>query len=93
MNKTNLDKISENLQKAFLGLKNKKEVFVFLNNLFTQKEILEFSQRLDLATRLNKGQSYKRIEEETGASSTTIARAAKFLKGKFGIAKKAKGLP
>ncbi|PJA48532.1 MAG: hypothetical protein CO170_02455 [candidate division SR1 bacterium CG_4_9_14_3_um_filter_40_9] len=93
MNKTNLNKISGNLQKAFLGFKNKKEAFDFLWTLFTQKEILEFSQRLELASRLHKGQSYKKIEEETGASSTTIARAAKFLKGKIGIFKKAESSP
>jgi len=93
MNKTNLNKISAKLQKAFLACKNKKELFNFLVDLLTQKEILDISQRLDIASRLNKAQSYKKIAEETWASSTTIARAAKFLKWKHGGYKKVLWLP
>lgn len=77
-----LQEKSKDLQKAFLLLKNEDEVFCFLRDLLTEDEISEFSQRLDIAQRLEKRQSYKDIEKETWVSSTTIARVSKFLKWK-----------
>jgi uncharacterized protein YerC len=53
MENIQLQKISSNLQKAFLKLETPKQVFNFLRDLLTQDEIIEFSQRLDIATRLN----------------------------------------
>ena len=50
--------------------------------------MIEFTQRLDIAKRLGQKESYKKIETETGASSTTIARVAKFLNGGHGGYKK-----
>jgi len=84
MDNIQLQKLSSNLQKSFLKLKTPKEVFNFLRDLLTQDEIIEFSLRLDIATRLYNWQNYKEIEQSTWASSTTIARVAKFLKGEFG---------
>ncbi|MEI8253154.1 MAG: hypothetical protein WCG25_05410 [bacterium] len=54
MENSQLQKISSNLQKSFLKLKNPKEVFSFLRDLLTSDEIIEFSLRLDIATRLHK---------------------------------------
>ncbi len=79
-----LQKLSFPLQKAFLKLTTQKQIFNFLRDLLTQDEIAEFSLRLDIASRLDKWQNYKKIEEQTWASSTTIARVAKFLNGSFG---------
>lgn len=67
------------LTQAFLVCENEDEVNEFLFDLLTVWEREEFSQRLDIARRLSQGQSYKTIETETGVSSTTIARVAKFL--------------
>jgi len=83
MQKQTLQKSSSPLQKAFLSLNTQWDVFNFLRDLCTVSEIEEFSQRLDIAYRLTKKESYKNIEKETSASSTTIARVAKFLKGKW----------
>ncbi len=83
MDNTQLQKISSNLQKSFLKLKTTKQVFNFLRDLLTEDEIIEFSQRLDIATQLYQWQNYKEIEKSTWASSTTIARVAKFLKGEL----------
>lgn len=79
-----LQKISLDLQKAFIQLKTKSDVFAFLRDLLTEDEIVEFSLRLAIATRLHAWQNYKEIEKATWASSTTIARVAKFLRGEFG---------
>jgi len=83
MDINHLQDISKDLQKAFLLLKTKKDVFHFLRDLLTQEEIVELSQRLDIAQRLKRWEIYKKIESETWASSTTIARVAKFLNGEF----------
>jgi TrpR-related protein YerC/YecD len=79
---------SKKLQKSFIKLDTEMDVFNFLRDLLTEWEILEFSQRLDIAEMLHNGKSYKKIEEATWASSTTIARVAKFLNGGFGGYKK-----
>lgn len=54
MEHLDLQKKSLNLQKSFLKLKTPKQVFNFLRDLLTEDEILEFSQRLEIATRLYK---------------------------------------
>jgi TrpR-related protein YerC/YecD len=79
-----LKKISINIQKAFLSLTSEKECFSFLRDLMTETEIIEFSQRLDIAMRLKNAESYTQIEKSTGVSSTTIARVGKYLNGKYG---------
>lgn len=84
METDHLQKISLDLQNAFLQMKTKADVFSFLRDILTADEIVEFSLRLDIAKRLHQGQNYKEIEKTTWASSTTIARVAKFLKGEFG---------
>ena len=83
MGPDHLPKISADLQDAFLQLKTKSEVFAFLRDLLTEDEIVELSLRFEIAQRLWKGENYKQIEKETGASSTTIARVGKFLKGEL----------
>lgn len=60
---------------------SKKEIEAFLFDLLSQEERKECSRRLDVAHRLHAGESYKHIEDETGMSSTTIARISKFLHG------------
>ena len=84
METSHLENISADVQKAFLQLKTKHEVFMFLRDLLTEDEIVEFSLRFDIAKRLSAWQQYKNIEQQTWASSTTIARVAKFLKGEMG---------
>jgi TrpR-related protein YerC/YecD len=64
----------------YLSLENDKErVFNFLRDLLSEKEIIEFSKRFEVAKMLDEKKSYKEIEEKTCMSSTTIARVSKFL--------------
>lgn len=65
-------------------LKNTKEVQVFLRDLLTEKELLEFAQRWQAAKMLDKKVPYTQISEKTGLSSTTVARVAKWLNGEAG---------
>jgi len=67
------------LYKAILVLKNEDECKKFLRDLLTEKEIREFTNRWKVARMLDKKVPYEKIENETGMSSTTIARIQKWL--------------
>ncbi len=60
-------------------LDSKERLFEFLLDLMTEKEIIEFSRRFEVAKMLDLGMSYSRIEKKTGMSSTTIAKVSKAL--------------
>ena len=66
--------------KAILSLRNKDEAIRFLRDLLTKPEIEEFSKRLLAARWLTDNVQYNAIIEETGLSSTTIARISRWLK-------------
>ncbi|PIZ56412.1 hypothetical protein COY23_03185 [bacterium (Candidatus Torokbacteria) CG_4_10_14_0_2_um_filter_35_8] len=73
------------LFRAILALKNINEAKKFFRDLLTKQEILEFGKRWQAAWMLNKKIPYSQIEKETGLSSTTVARVARWLnKGKCG---------
>ena len=75
---------NKQLVNAFLELKNADEAKRFLRDIMTEKEIKEFANRLEAATLLSKDVQYNTIIEDTGLSSTTIARISKWLKGSLG---------
>ena len=77
-------KENRKLIQAILAIKTENEAERFLRDLMTEKEIEEFSKRLKAAEMLMEKTPYSTIEKETGLSSTTIARVAKWLKGKEG---------
>ena len=66
---------------ALSQMNDENEVYAFLRDLLSEWEIREFANRLQVAGMLEAGCSYKKIEDETKMSSTTIARISKFLKG------------
>lgn len=61
------------------NIDSKERMFEFLLDLMTEKEMLEFSRRFEVAKMLDEGISYTRIEKKTSMSSTTIARISKAL--------------
>ncbi len=77
-------KKNKKLIQAVLSLKTDNEARRFLRDLMTKKEINEFANRLEAAGMLIENTPYSSIEKETGLSSTTVARVAKWLKGKEG---------
>jgi TrpR-related protein YerC/YecD len=77
-------KENKRLIQAILAIKTENEAERFLRDLMTKKEIEEFSKRLRAAEMLTEKIPYSTIEKETGLSSTTVARVAKWLKGKEG---------
>lgn len=66
----------EFLVKAFLAVKDEKEVANFLRDLLTPAEIEEFANRLEIVRLLSKGLSYQEIAGKTGVSTTTVSRVA-----------------
>ena len=72
------------LFRAILKLKNLSETHRFFRDLLTEKEIGEFGQRWKVARMLAKRIRYTKIAQETGMSSTTIARVHKWLKNGMG---------
>ncbi len=66
---------------AFARLKNRKEIERFLRDLTTPAELDAFAERWRIARLLDSGaHSYREIAAETGASTTTVARVARFLR-------------
>jgi len=64
---------------AILLLKDREECACFLEDICTIKEVRELAQRLEIARRLDRGDSYNRTAMETGASSATISRVNRCL--------------
>ena len=67
------------LYKAVLTLKTEQECEAFLEDLCTPQELRAISQRLEVASMLANGDVYKKIVDETGASTATISRVNKTL--------------
>ncbi len=75
---------TKQLINAVMALRSAKEAKRFFRDLLTEEEIIEFSKRWQAAKMLNNGISYADIEKETGLSSRTIARVAKWLNDGMG---------
>lgn len=68
------------LYQAILSLESVDETKKFFRDLLTQTEIEEFARRWKTARLLAEGVPYTQIVEETGLSSTTVARVARWVK-------------
>lgn len=69
----------EDLMKVILRLQTTNEARRFFRDLLTEKELIGFANRWKAARMLSKKVPYKKIEKETGLSSTTVARVSKWL--------------
>jgi len=84
MSRTWNDKISKDLIKALISLKNEDEALIFLRDLMTEQEIIEVSKRWQAVRMLDQNIPYTLIVKETGLSSTTIARISNWLQNGTG---------
>ena len=73
------DKLTDQLFRAILLLKNEKEGYSFFEDLATINEVKELSQRLEVARMLHDCCTYEEIAHKTGASSATISRVKRCL--------------
>lgn len=65
------------LFEAILSLETVDECYKFFEDACTIKEILDISQRYEVARLLSEKKNYQEISKETGASTATISRVAK----------------
>lgn len=74
------------IEKAFLKMRNSKEIGSLLSDILSIKEFQRLEQKLEIATMLSERKSYEEIIRLTGASSATIAKVNEALKyGKGGL--------
>ena len=75
----------EKLFEAILSIRSIEECKMFLYDLCTPSELEEFSTRWLIVRLLNEKKPYRQISSETGVSTTTISRVARFLNhGNYG---------
>ena len=73
------DKQTDELFKSILALESVEECYQYFEDLCTIREVRDLGQRLEVARLLDRGSSYQRAGEATGASSATIGRVKKCL--------------
>lgn len=59
---------------ALLSLKTREECEMFFDDICTIKELIDISQRYEVAVMLSQGKVYTEIASKTGASTATISR-------------------
>jgi TrpR-related protein YerC/YecD len=69
------------LCKALASCKTPEEVADLLRDVGTLTELQAWSERLEVASLLAGGRTYREVAEATGASTTTVTRVARFLQG------------
>tara|TARA_Y100001960_G_C14396831_1_gene691421 strand:- start:296 stop:571 length:276 start_codon:yes stop_codon:yes gene_type:complete len=75
-----IDLEEKKLFEAILCIENIEECQQFFHDLCTPTEIEEFSSRWLIARLLTQKKPYRQIANETGVSTTTISRVARFIK-------------
>ncbi|MBR2496254.1 MAG: hypothetical protein IKB66_03285, partial [Clostridia bacterium] len=56
-----------------------EECAAFFNDICTIQELEALAQRIEVALKLNKGESYVDINKAMGVSTATISRVSKYL--------------
>ena len=79
MSKQVRDESMDHLMDGFLTLKNRDEMYHFLEDLCTISELEAMSQRFEVAGMLRKEKTYQDIAKATGASTATISRVNRAL--------------
>ncbi len=69
----------DELFEVILFLRNREECYRFFEDICTVGELNSLAQRLAVAKKIDNGQKYSQIVDETGASTATISRVKKYL--------------
>mgnify|MGYP001591517840 CR=1 FL=1 len=89
MAKVALGKDQKLLVDSFYKVKSKKNLTLFIQDLFTDEETLDFAQRVKIANYILANKTYEEIEKLIPVSSSTISKIGqviKFGKGGFKLA-------
>ncbi len=81
----------KDLCKTLASCKTEAEVADFLRDVGTLTELKAWSERFQVAKQVQEGKTYRQITEDTGASTTTVTRVARFLQSGEGGYRKALG--
>ena len=65
---------TDRLIRAIASVKDMEEGYILMEDLCTIKEIIDISQRLEVARLLIDGKNYQEITKLTGVSTATISR-------------------
>ncbi len=88
MKKPNLDKDRKLLTDTIRKLKSSKDLSNFIDDLLTEEEILDLSQRLKIAKLILEEKTYDEIAEKVGTSTSTVSKIGQIIKyGKGGLQK------
>jgi len=72
------------LSSTLVSLKTEADMAAFLRDIGTLSELQAWSERLEVARELTRGMSYREVAMNTGASTATVTRVAKFLESGSG---------
>ena len=70
----------KHISNAIKNLKNTKEIYEFLTELFTEAELSTLSKRWRILSMLNKGCTQREIAKELNVSLCKVTRGAKIIK-------------
>ena len=65
------------LYDVFISLESRKDCEMLFEDLFTDKEIEQFAQRIEAAKLLISGKTYGQVIEKTDISSATLSRVSR----------------
>ena len=86
MAKVALGKDQKLLVDSFNKVKTKKNLALFIQDLFTDEETLDFAQRVKIANYILADKTYEEIEKLIPVSSSTISKIGQVIKfGKGGF--------
>jgi len=83
MDKPNLEKDKQLLVNTLSKLKFKKALADFLDDLLTEEEILDLTQRIKIAQLILDSKNYNEISEQIGTSTSTVSKIGQVIK--YGI--------
>lgn len=64
----------DHLMEAIMSLETTEECRKFFSDICTDDELNKISRRVDIAKRIVRGDTYRKILEDTNASNITISR-------------------
>lgn len=86
MAKVTLGKDQKLLVDSFYNVRTKKDLTLFIEDLFTEEETLDFAQRIKIANYILQDKTYEEIEKLIPVSSSTISKIGQVIKfGKGGF--------
>lgn len=88
MSKPNVQKDKRLILDVLRKLKTRESLSNFVDDLFTEEEILDLAQRLKIAKGIEDGKTYEDIAKEIDTSTSTVTKIGQVIKYGKGSFKK-----